>query len=165
MKIGTSYSTICEDELLTKLIPQYCIENPRICRFWQRGVNDTYQVYCRDEIYSLRIYRHNLRTKNEIDFEMAALDYLHKNGARVAYPIEKRDGGFVSELHAPEGLRYAVLTTHAKGSIPNYDKAENARLFGESLADLHLLSEGFTTEHTRPRLEIPFLLNTSVDII
>lgn len=165
MKIGASYSTICADELLLKLVPQYLVEKPETCRFWQRGVNDTYQICCADELYSLRIYRHGLRSKVEIDFEIAALNYLHEHGAKVAYPIAKREGGFVSELHSPEGLRYAIMTTHAKGSIPNYDDAENARLFGASVAELHHRSEGFETEHVRPRLETGYLLDSSLDII
>ncbi|MCK5922852.1 MAG: hypothetical protein KAG66_18055, partial [Methylococcales bacterium] len=102
MKFGASYSTICEDELLLKLVPQYRVENPLSCRFWQRGVNDTYQVYCSDEIYSLRVYRHELRSREEIEFEMAALKYLHEHGAKVAYPISKRTSGFISELESPE---------------------------------------------------------------
>ncbi len=137
MKISASYSTICEKELLSKLVPLYLIEKPLFCRFWQRGVNDTYQVHCTDEIYSLRVYRHELRSRDEIDFEIAALNYLNKRGAKVAYPIAKREGGFVSELESPEGLRYAVVTTHAKGSEPNYRDAEDARLFGASVAELH----------------------------
>ena len=151
MKIGASYSTVCEEELLSKLVPQYLVEKPETCRFWQRGVNDTYQVCCSDQIYSLRVYRHELRSRSEIDFEIAALNYLSERGAKVAYPIAKQEGGFVSELHSPEGLRYAIMTSHAKGSIPNYDDAGDARLFGESIAELHHLSEGFETEHSRPR--------------
>ena len=165
MKIGASYSTVCEDELLLKLVPQYRVEMPETCRFWQRGVNDTYQVFCPDQNYSLRVYRHGLRSRDEIDFEIAALNYLRVRGAKVAYPIAKKEGGFISELHPPEGLRYAIITSHAKGSELNYDDAGDARLFGESVAELHHLSEGFETEHIRPRLEVEHLLGKSLEII
>lgn len=165
MKIGANYSTVSEDELLTKLVPQYRVENPIACRFWQRGVNDTYQVHSVDELYSLRVYRHELRSRDEIDFEIAALNYLGDQGANVATPIERRNGGYVAEIHAPEGLRYVIVTTHAKGSELNYDDAAAGRLFGASIAELHNQSEGFHTHHTRPRLDRQNLLDKSLEII
>jgi Ser/Thr protein kinase RdoA (MazF antagonist) len=170
MKLNVSYSTICEEELLLKLVPQYLAENPIFCLFWQRGSNDTYQVHCSNEIYSLRVYRHGLRSREEVDFEIAPLNYLKEHGASVAYPIAKREGGYVSEIHAPEGLRYVVMTTHAKGDEPEYCGRkhiyeEDARLFGASVAELHNLSEDFETEHKRPRLEIEHLLDRSQDIV
>lgn len=165
MKIGASYSTVCGEELLSKLVPLYKLENPKTCQFWQRGVNDTYQIHTSDEMYSLRVYRHKLRSKDEIDYEVSALNYLSTQGANVAFPIEKYEGGYVSEIQAPEGLRYVIVTTHAKGSEPNYDNAETGRLFGESIAELHNISEGFETNHNRPRLESEYLLDRSLDVI
>jgi Ser/Thr protein kinase RdoA (MazF antagonist) len=165
MKIGASYSTVREDELLSKLVPQYQVEEPKACRFWQRGVNDTYQVHGVDEIYSLRVYRHELRSRSEIDYEIAALNYLSTQGASVASPIEKRRGGYVSEIQSPEGMRYVIMTTHAKGSELNYDDAEAGRMFGASIAELHNHSKGFQTKHARPRLEREYLLNKSLEII
>lgn len=165
MKIGASYSTVCGEELLSKLVPMYQVKNPKSCNFWQRGVNDTYQVHTSNEIYSLRVYRHKLRSKDEIDYEVSALNYLRAQGAKVAFPIEKYEGGYVSEIQAPEGLRYVIMTTHAKGSEPNYDNAETGRLFGESIAELHNLSGGFETKHTRPKLESEYLLNRSLEVI
>lgn len=156
---------MCEAELLSALVPQYLVENPQACRFWQRGINDTYQVQCTDDKYSLRIYRHKLRSKDEIEFEIAALNCLNTNGVSVAYPIERRDGGYLSEINSPEGLRYAILTRHAKGIEPDYDDLENGLIFGASVAELHQLSEGFDTTFERPRLEMEYFLDNSLDII
>lgn len=165
MKIGASYSTICEEQLLSKLVPLYNVENPVSCRFWQRGINDTYQVHTTDTTYSLRVYRHKLRAKHEVDFEISALNYLREKGVNVAFPIEKREGGFVSEIMAPEGTRYVIMTAHAEGSEPDYDDVEAGRLFGESIADMHTLSEGFETEHSRPRIERDYLLHRSLETV
>lgn len=133
-------------------------------------MNDTYQLICADEMYSLRVYRHGLRSRDEIDFEVSLLNYLKERGADVAYPVARREGGYVSELQAPEGLRHVLLTTHAKGCEPGYcgRKAiyeNDARLFGASVAELHDLSDDFKTGHKRPRLETEYLLDTSLDII
>ena len=42
MKIRASYSTVCENELLSRVLPLYDIEKPISCRFWQ-GASDRYQ--------------------------------------------------------------------------------------------------------------------------
>ncbi len=165
MKIGASYSTASEAELLSELVPHYMIEQPISCQFWQRGINDTYRVSCSENVYSLRVYRHNLRSRSEIDFELSALNYLDDRGVSVARPIAKREGGFVSKIQSPEGLRYVIVTTHAKGTEPDYDDVDNGRLFGSSVAELHNCSTGFETHHTRPRLEIEHLLDKSLSII
>jgi len=89
--------------------------------FWQRGINDTYRVICADAVYSLRIYRHGLRSLQDIQYELAALNYLHEQGADVAYPVEKHAGGFITEITAPEGLRFLIVTADAKGVEPDYE--------------------------------------------
>jgi Ser/Thr protein kinase RdoA (MazF antagonist) len=165
MDIRASYSTICETELLLKLLPLYRIDDPISCKFWQRGVNDTYQVHCSQSVYSLRVYRHRLRTKSDIDFEVSALNYLNDHGANVARPIAKHAGGFVTEIQAPEGVRYVMVTTHANGTEPDYGNVENGRLFGESVAELHNLSDDFETEYARPKLDIENLLDVPLNII
>ena len=165
MKIGASYSTVSEDDLLSHVLPLYRIEEPTSCLFWQRGVNDTYQVSSLQAAYSLRVYRHELRSKGEIDFEIAALNYIHQKGANVAYPIAKHAGGYVTDIQAPEGIRYVIVTAHAEGKEPDYDEPGNARLFGESVAELHNYSNGFETPYSRPTLDLEHLLEKPLSII
>jgi len=57
--------------------------------------------------------------------------------------------GYITEVQAPEGLRYIILTTYAEGSVLNYTNPEDSRRFGESTAKLHNLSEDFTTTYKR----------------
>lgn len=163
--VGASYSTICENELISKLVLLYEFRKPQTCRFWERGVNDTYQLLCDQSTYSLRVYRHGLRTLDAINFEMAALNHLHKRGISVAFPIARKDGEFVTELQAPEGLRYAIVTDYAHGAKPDYKDPANAGMYGTAVAQLHNLSDDFVTDHHRPRLEVEYLLDTSVDVI
>ena len=165
MKLGASYSTICERELLSKLLPLYVFDGPQTCRFWQRGVNDTYQVICGEHTYSLRVYRHKLRTLDAIRFEVAVLNHLHRRGVSVAYPLARQDGRYISEIQAPEGTRHVLVTAYANGSIPEYSELADASLYGASIAQLHNQSDDFVSDHTRPRLEIEYLLNTSLEVI
>ncbi len=165
MKIKTSYSTVCEQAVLSELIPLYDVDQPQSVQFWQRGINDTYRVLCASSEYSLRIYRHQLRSENDIQFELAALNHLYSQGAAVAYPIARRDGGYITSIEAPEGMRYAILTAHANGSVPDYGKTANAQQFGASVAELHVCSEGFGTLHKRASLDIDGLLHDSIAVI
>jgi len=48
----------------------------------------------------LRIYRHDIYPRDEIDFEVDALNYLNNNGFSVAYPIARKSGGYVTEIMA-----------------------------------------------------------------
>lgn len=170
MKVAVRYSTVCEDELLMKLAPLYQIDHPRTCHFWHRGGDDIYQLRSDTHCYTLRVYRHGIHARDDIEFEVAALNFLRSRGAKVAYPIEKRDGGYISEIEAPEGLRYVVITTHAHGSVPGYCGQKHiyerdACLFGESVAELHELSEGFECNHERRKLDIDYLFESSVEVV
>jgi len=153
-ELKCSYSTISSKELMSKVIPDYCIESPIECLFWERGVNDTYQIRCADVRYSLRIYRHAVHSRDEVDFEVDALNYLHRNGFPVAFPIERKSGGYITDIVAPEGKRYVLVTAFAEGGEPEYDSLDDFRLTGESLAHLHQVSDGFKTAHTKKEITL-----------
>ncbi len=160
-----SYSTINPDELMAKVIPEYSIDTPLECLFWERGANDTYQVRCADAHYFLRIYRHGAFPREANEFEAEVLSYLHQQGFSVAYPIARKSGGYLTEIMAPEGPRFVLLTALAEGSTPDYDSPETCRLVGQSVAKMHLASSGFTTFHKRSRLDLQGLLeNSMVDV-
>ena len=164
-KLKCSYSTISPEELMTKVIPDYCIDNPIECRFWKRGANDTYQVRCSDSYYFLRIYRHNAYSMEANEFEAEFLNYMHQNGFPVAYPISRKSGGFIKEIDAPEGSRFVLVTALAKGKVPDYDSLENCRLVGESVAQLHQVSDGFKTSRQKTHLDLQWLLQNSMSVI
>ena len=69
MRLKVGYSTLRGDELLAKIVSQYDIDSPLECVFMQRGVNDTYELRCANRKYSLRVYRHALRKRDEIDID------------------------------------------------------------------------------------------------
>lgn len=161
-ELKCSYSTINPDELMAKVIPEYSIDTPLECQFWERGANDTYQVRCADAYYFLRVYRHGAFPREANEFEAEVLSYLHQQGFPVAYPIARKSGGYLTNIMAPEGLRFVLLTALAEGSTPDYDSPENCRLVGQSVAQLHLACSGFTTSHKRSRLDLQGLLDNSM---
>ena len=160
-----TYSTVSADELLTTVVPDYRIDDPVDCRFWQRGANDTYRVRCARAEYFLRLYRHGAYPREANEFEAEALDYLHGRGVPVAHPVERRSGGFLTEIAAPEGSRFVLLTTAAEGSEPDYDSLDTCRLVGESVARMHSGFDGFRTTRRRTRLDLQGLLESPLVVI
>ena len=161
-KLNCSYSTLSSADLMANVIPEYDIDTPLECLFWERGANDTYQVRCADAHYFLRVYRHGAFPREANEFEAEALSYLHQQGFPVAYPIARKSGGYLTEIIAPEGPRFVLLTSLAEGSAPEYDSPEICRLVGQSVAQMHLASNGFTTSHERNHLDVQCLLESSM---
>ncbi|MGD1857322.1 MAG: phosphotransferase enzyme family protein [Leptolyngbyaceae cyanobacterium] len=158
LTIEADYSSLSAVELLAKVVPQYDVPPPATCEFWHRGLNDTYKLSSEDEIFILRMYRKDWRTRSAISFELEALMYLHQNGAHVAMPIKRKDGEFITSILAPEGKRYAIVTQYAKGQILEFADAEDARVFGQAAAEVHCCSSGFESSYSRDTLDIRHLL-------
>lgn len=159
------YSTIDPNELMEKIVPEYTIENPVECIFWERGANDTYLVRCANARYFMRVFRSGAFSREANEFEADALNNLYQQGYPVAYPIALRSGEFISEIAAPEGPRFILLTALAEGDIPDYHLVENSTLVGESLAQMHQASNGFETSRQRNRLDLQWLLEDSIAVI
>ena len=159
------YSTIDPKDLMENIIPRYAIEEPVECVFWERGANDTYLVRCANARYFLRVFRSGAFSREANEFEAEALCYLHQQGNSVAYPIALKSGNFISEIAAPEGPRYILLTAIAEGDIPDYRVVDNSTLVGESLARMHQASNGFETSRQRNRLDLQWLLEDSIAVI
>lgn len=150
---------------MDKIIPEYCIDNPLECLFWERGANDTYQIRCANARYFMRVFRCDAFPREANEFEAEALNYLHEQGFPVAYPIARKSGGYITEIAAPEGTRFILVSAVAKGAIPDYNSLGNSRLVGASLAQMHLASNGFETSHKRNHLDLQWLLEDSMTVI
>lgn len=160
-----SYSTISPQTLMEKVLPEYAIDAPLECSFFGRGANDTYFVRTPKKRYFLRVCRSEAFPLEALEFEAEAIGYLHKEGFSVAYPIARKSGGYLTEIAAVEGARFALLTAEAEGSTPDYEVIDNCRLVGQSVAQMHLLSSGFQTSYKRSRLDLDWLLESSMETI
>ena len=158
LKIGASYSTLSSSELLDNVVTQYKILNPLSCEFWARGLNDTYKISSDRENFALRVYRKKWRTQSDIKFELNAIKHLHKKGADVAYPIERNQGGYITDIEAPEGIRQVIVTKYAEGAVLKYDNPEDAVVYGREAAQIHTLSSDFESEYSRYKLDLNHLI-------
>ncbi len=152
--------------LIETVLPNYTISNSRSCKLYKRGLNDTYLVETEQQRYILRVYRHGWRNKHEIDFELELLAFLHAQNQPVAYPIARNNGGFTTEIIAPEGTRYAAVFFYAPGRAveEKLDNIQSYRL-GEALAKIHQTLDNFQSSFSRPHLNSEYLLDWSMKAI
>ncbi len=160
--LSCSYSTVDASELLRRVVSQYRVEQPLECVLWQRGANDTYRVQCADATYFLRIYRPDAYPREAMEFEAEFLAYLQQKNVPVAFPVECKTGGYLTELDAPDGKRIAILTSMAPGESADYDEPDCCRQVGEAIAKMHVAASGFTTSLVRKKLDLDYLLEESV---
>lgn len=153
------------EALIATVLLNYPIGKPNTCQLYKRGLNDTYLVETEQERYILRVYRKGWRSKEEIDFELELLTFLHEQNQPVAYPIKRQDG-ITTEIPAPEGKRYAALFSYAPGKAVNekLDSIQSQRL-GEVLAIIHQTLDNFNSSFSRPHFNNEYLLDRSMQAI
>jgi Ser/Thr protein kinase RdoA (MazF antagonist) len=110
------------------------------CRFWRSFINDVYRLDAGGRRWWLRVHPAGWRTRAETQGEVEAILAVAAAGGQAARPAQRRDGGHISELDAPEGLRSAVLFEDAPGVDLGFlgkDGVANARRYGAASARLH----------------------------
>ena len=90
--------------------------------------------------YVYRVYSLNWRTRTEILEEIRLLNLLHSNHIPVSYPLLNIHGEYIEELKAPEGLRFGVLFTFARGEKLLNFPADLHFKAGEIMAKMHRLT-------------------------
>jgi Ser/Thr protein kinase RdoA (MazF antagonist) len=156
------YSTLAPGALKEEILSRYPFRYEVRCEYLYRGLNDNYLVSDADSKYILRVYRHNWRNLQDIESEMELLQYLKGHGVSVSYPIPDKDDNLIQSIRAPEGLRYAVLFSYAKGDPPlNAISPEQARSAGRELAKMHTLTIDRRLKNNRCHLDVTALLYES----
>lgn len=151
-------ASVLETEALEReLGASYDLARPVTCTLLSAGVNDTYLVTADGHPFVLRVYRAGLRARPEVEYELDLLLHLGRRGVPVSTPVQRRDGGWLAELAAPEGWRPAVLFSYAPGKVLTYSE-EDGRLYGRAAAELHGAAEGFHSSAGRAALDVRFLL-------
>ncbi len=152
--------------LITAVLSEYSIQQPHSCKLYKRGLNDTYLVETEVDNYILRVYRRSWHNKEEIDFELELLAFLHQQKQPVAYPIARKDGSFTTEVFAPEGVRYASAFSYAPGYAVNQKlDHKQSYILGEVLAKIHQTLNNFQSSFSRPLLNCEYLLDWAIEKI
>lgn len=130
---------------LGKIIQQkYQLTDKTECNIFWLAMNHLYIVQDDENKYVFRIYTYNWRTKLEIEEELRLLLHLKDSNTQVSYPVADKSNEYIHEIDAPEGKRYGVLFSYAKGEKTARFSPQTSFLIGQELAKVHQSTENFT---------------------
>jgi Ser/Thr protein kinase RdoA (MazF antagonist) len=156
-------STLSPTDIGQFVSEKYPLTKYTSCKLLKTGVNHTYSIDSNNELFVFRVYSYNWRTKEEITEELNLLNLLRSNDISVSYPIADNQGNYIQTINAPEGERFAVLFSYAKGhKIQNYNKETHFEI-GKLMAQIHNLTKDLKQNRTSYTSDI--LLNNSLDNI
>jgi Ser/Thr protein kinase RdoA (MazF antagonist) len=161
-----SYSSLSQQALIDRVLSQYPIGPVTQCNFWNRGLSDVYWVGTADRAYILRVSHAHWRTQEEVQFELELLDFLQQQQFPAAYPLRTEQGQLAVTIPAAEGCRYASLFTYAIGEVPLGDlNPSQGQILGRTVAQLHQITQPFTSPVARPDLSLDYLLDPALKTI
>ena len=132
-----SASTLSAKELGQFVRKKYDLDNSFSCKLYRTGVNHTYFISNGISKYVVRVYCHNWRNKAQIVDELEMLLMLKNSNSSVSYPIKDKNQELIQEVTAPEGKRFIVLFSFAKGNKVRFMTHENCARVGEIMAGIH----------------------------
>lgn len=158
-----SYSRLSSQAMGSLVAMHYDLPEFWNCRFYVLGLHDNYLIESSTQKYILRLYRNDWRSNEEVNFELDLLAFLSSQCDLVASPLLSKTGGKFFVIDSPEGKRAAALFKYADGYAPeNNISIEESTLLGTAIANIHRISNTFSTPHHRPILDIPYLLDDSL---
>ena len=146
MKFPVTYSLVSSKAIEGDLIPLYNLPGTAKVLFIHQGINDTYLIATSEAKFILRIYRANWKTIDEVSAELDLLLLLNDNGLSVSYPLSDKSGKLIQKMDCPEGMRFAVIFSHAPGEGLSCLNAESANLFGQYVGQLHNVTANLKLE-------------------
>lgn len=142
-KFPTINSTLSPTDLGKLIQEKYNLSDKTQCSIFRIAMNHLYIIEDGQTKYVFRVYTHNWRTKVEVEEELRLLIHLKENNTQVAYPIADKEEKLIQEIEAPEGKRFGVLFSYAKGIKTAKFSAQTSFLIGQALANVHQSSENF----------------------
>ncbi len=137
----------------------FCFKDNVTARILKTGISHTYLINTGTDKYIFRIYSLNWRTQNEIAEEIRLLNLLKENGLPVSYAIADVNGSYIQQLNAPEGLRYAVLFSFAKGIKMLNMPVELHYNLGQIMAGIHSKTQNLSLQRVTYTPEV-LLINS-----
>ena len=154
-------STLSALELGNFLKEKYHLNEDYQCKLFRTGLNHTYFLEYENKKFVARVYCHNWRTKNEIKEELQLLKLLKDQGLGVSYAIADKNGAYIQEIEAPEGLRYITLFSFAKGKKIRSMSNKTCFAIGSVMAKMHQTTINKRIDRVQYNSEI--LINTSYE--
>lgn len=156
-------STLSESELGKFIREKYTLNENFKCKLFRTGVNHTYFITDNETKFVVRAYCYEWRTKIEIEQELELLNLLKKESVSISYPIPDKNGNLIQEINAPEGIRYVVLFSFAKGEKLRFMSNKTCYSIGLLMAKIHNITENRKIERVNYTSEI--LINKSYNYL
>ncbi|HWI60461.1 MAG TPA: phosphotransferase [Symbiobacteriaceae bacterium] len=153
-------SVLSAQAIADRLLPLYGLTSPYACRFFRKGICDTYQIQTGAGAYYLKVYRAGRRAFCDVSEEVRLLGHLLAHGVPVVRPAARLDGGYVHEFTAPEGARCAVLFHAVAGEEERTD--QHRRAFGAVVARMHAAADLLTPAYDRQPLDMGALVEENM---
>lgn len=157
-------STLSAEALAQRVLKKYSLSKHIDCRFFRKGICDTYKVEADKDTYFLKVYRADRRTRMDVMEEVRLLNYIADHGVSVARPVMRQDGLYVNRLAALEGTRYSVLFEAAEG-VEEDDEENRIKAYGEMVARFHQCSDRMRGPYRRKHLDMKHLVENSLAAI
>ncbi|RYD53127.1 MAG: homoserine kinase [Sphingobacteriales bacterium] len=146
-------SVLSPEHLTSWVAAQYGFRNAT-CRLLKTNMNDSYLITAEEGRFVLRVYNQKHRTFKQVSEEVRLLLLLKEQGVAVSYPVANRDGRFILEVQAPEGVRLLVLFSFAEGDKIRYLSPEMSRSIGVLMGQLHAATAAVKTTRIRYSAEV-----------
>jgi len=146
----------------------YDIGEWKECKYWLRGLNDTYRIRTASGYYILRVYRCSIH-ENAVSYELNLLkqlnEALYASNTKVSEAISQKDGSLYTVLDAPEGKRVATIFRYIDGTENVLHDEQSCFSFGRSAAELHAAMDTIEFEQSRYQLDTSFLISQPLERI
>ena len=163
IKVSTSIISI---QSINQLLSFFYDINEIICsELLQSTVHDTYLIKTATSKYIFKVFKYESKSKVEINFEINFVNYLRTMQINVSKYLINQDDNYISEINAPEGKRYAVLTTYSEGKELKYENNSDAFEYGVSVGKLHKISQNFKLLKDKKEININKMFLESINII
>ena len=146
-------SVLDEEELLSEVVNDYCIADPKSCRFLSRGDSDIYRVKTSDSNYYLKIYRPP-KFLELVEAEALFVSALSEAGVEVVKPVQCRDGSHAYQVLAPEGIRPMLLYEEAPPLLPKELDVALLSQIGKKVALMHDVADKLDTSFDIPKIDL-----------
>jgi Ser/Thr protein kinase RdoA (MazF antagonist) len=165
-RLTYTYSQLSASSAGELVAAYYDIAGPLHGKFYLLGLHDNYLIEGAGRRYILRIYRNDWRSPEDVYFELELLAYLRERNVPVAWPMCTIGGELGFRIESPEGERMAALFHYAEGRAPaDGISTEHCVVLGRAVSNVHHRADTFKTDHTRPDLDLHYLVDESIEAI
>lgn len=140
LKLKIKTSLVDTTSLLKKIATLYNIDSVSKCSLIKHSNNDIYILTSSEYNFIIKIYSKEYK-KEKINFFIDSLLKLSKESDLISYPIRRLDGKYISTIALPEGNRFLIITSYAKGQEQKYQYKKDSFRYGKFVAKLHKLSD------------------------